>query len=109
MAKPKPKRPEPEPPPEPPPPPLNLVTTSGYDRDLKRAMKRGWPMDRLGEVVAALIAREALPERCRDHALSGEWQGWRDCHVRPDWILIYMVEGDDLVLGRTGTHSDLFG
>ena len=67
-------------------------------------------MARLVAVVDLLRNRLALAQRHRDHPLTGDWQGWRDCHIEPDWILLYRVDEDsgDLILGRTGTHSDLF-
>ncbi len=58
--------------------------------------------------VHLLVAEETLPERCVDHSLSGNWPGWRDCHIEPDWILVYKMTADTLTLGRTGSHSDLF-
>jgi mRNA interferase YafQ len=70
--------------------------------------KRGKDPDRLRDVVERLRQRLGLEARHRDHALFGEWQGFRDCHVEPDWLLIYRVEEDQLILARTGTHSDLF-
>lgn len=84
--------------------------TSQFRRDYKRAMKRGLDMKLLENVIAALARGETLPERNRDHALSGQWSKHRECHVAPDWLLIYQIDGDVLVLTltRTGTHADLF-
>jgi mRNA interferase YafQ len=65
-------------------------------------------MERLRAVIGTLCVRGQLDSRHRDHALSGDWKGWRDCHVEPDWILIYREEAGKLELGRTGSHSDLF-
>lgn len=92
------------------PPPLNIVTTTRYDKDAKRDRKRGKDMARLLEVVDTLRNRRPLAPRNRDHALSGGWKGWRECHVEPDWLLVYRVDDDagDLILGRSGTHADLF-
>jgi len=59
-------------------------------------------------VIDILVSGAALPESLRDHALTGDWKGWRDCHVEPDWLLIYKALSDELLLGRTGSHSDLF-
>lgn len=70
--------------------------------------KRGKDLGRLKAVVDLLIAGETLPDRCVDHSLSGSRAGWRDCHIEPDWILIYKITPDTLTLGRTGSHSDLF-
>ena len=91
-----------------PPPPLTPVPTAQFKRDLKRQAKRGEDMAKLRGVIQALCDRRPLAAANRDHALGGEWSGWRDCHVGPDWLLIYKVDGADLKLARTGTHSDLF-
>ena len=74
-------------------------------------MKRGLKISLLEDVIAKLAMGVTLPEKNKDHALSGDWIGFRECHVLPDWLLIYRVENDVLVLTltRTGTHSDLFG
>jgi mRNA interferase YafQ len=74
----------------------------------KLAQKRGKDMARLREVLSLLIEGSPLPPRCKDHSLSGDWKHFRDCHIEPDWLLIYKIDGDDLHLVRTGTHSDLF-
>ena len=67
-------------------------------------------MELLDKVISLLSMGEALPEKNRDHSLSGQWAGHRECHVSPDWLLIYRIDGDILVLTltRTGTHADLF-
>ena len=85
--------------------------TTQFKKDFKLAMKRGLKIELLEDVIASLAAGESLGEKYRDHALSGNWAGFRECHVLPDWLLIYRVENDVLVLTltRTGTHSDLFG
>jgi len=87
-----------------------IFQTRQFKKDFKRIKKRGKDLSKLKEVVSAIaIANsETLEERHRDHALSGNWTGSRDCHVEPDWILIYRVDGDYLFLERTGSHSDLF-
>ena len=84
--------------------------TSQFKKDYKLAMKRGLDISLLEDVVAKLALGEALPEKNRDHALGGNWNGHRECHILPDWMMIYKVEGNVLVLtlARTGTHSDLF-
>lgn len=84
------------------------VRSSAFKRDVKRAGKRGKDMGELRALLRLLIEGAALPERYRDHALKGNWAGWRDAHIEPDWLLIYRVAGDELHLARTGTHSDLF-
>ena len=77
----------------------------------KRAIKRGLKIELLEQVVALLAMGEPLPDKNRDHDLSGDWAGHRECHILPDWLLVYRIEDDVLVLtlARTGTHSDLFG
>jgi mRNA interferase YafQ len=86
----------------------NLVRGKQFRRDVKLAQKRGKDMARLREVLSLLIEGSPLPPRCKDHSLSGDWKHFRDCHIEPDWLLIYKIDGDDLHLVRTGTHSDLF-
>jgi mRNA interferase YafQ len=85
-----------------------IFQTSQFKKDFKRIKKRGKDLSKLEEVVSAIANSEVLEERQRDHALSGNWSGSRDCHIEPDWILIYRVDGDYLFLERTGSHSDLF-
>lgn len=82
--------------------------TSQFKKDIKRLKKRGKNLEKLGDVVRLLAADEPLEEKHRDHALVGRWVGSRDCHVEPDWILIYRNEPDSLYLERSGSHSDLF-
>jgi mRNA interferase YafQ len=87
-----------------------LVVTAQFKREYKLARKRGFDPNRLAEIVTLLANGIPLPEKNRDHALSGDWIGYRECHILPDWLLIYRLEEDILVLTltRTGTHSDLF-
>ena len=82
--------------------------TSQFLRDVKKMRKRGKDLARLREVVKQLAAGKPLAPRHRDHPLIGPWQPSRDCHVEPDWILIYTADETTLRLERTGTHSDLF-
>ena len=86
-----------------------VKTTTQFKKDYKLAIKRGLKIDLLKAVVAALAMGETLPEKNRDHALTGNWVGHRECHILPDWLLIYRIEDDVLVLtlARTGSHSDL--
>ena len=65
-------------------------------------------MAKLREVITLLIEGRPLPPRLQDHPLSGEWKHFRDCHIEPDWLLIYKIDGEHLHLTRTGSHSDLF-
>ena len=88
----------------------DISITAQFKRDYRLAKKRGLKMEALAEVVTLLANGEALPEKHRDHALSGDYEGYRECHIAPDWLLIYCIEDDVLVLvlSRTGSHSDLF-
>lgn len=86
----------------------NIFQTSQFRKDFKKLKKRGKDIEKLKSVVKVISAGEPLEERHHDHPLSGKWTGSRDCHVEPDWILIYRVDGDCLYLERTGGHSDLF-
>ena len=89
---------------------LEVVLSNRFRRDLKRAVRRGCDPALLESVVNLLAARRPLPDANRDHALTGNWIGYRECHIQPDWLLIYKVSDNELVLllMRTGTHSDLF-
>ena len=88
-----------------------VKTTTQFRKDYKRAMKRGLKIELLEQVVESLALGQPLPEKNRDHELSGDWAGHRECHILPDWLLVYRIEDEVLVLTltRTGTHSDLFG
>lgn len=88
----------------------NIRPTTRFQKDLKRVQKRGYNIDLLTAVIKKLAAGETLPEKNRDHPLIGDYAGCRECHITPDWLLIYEVDGDALILylTRTGTHSDLF-
>lgn len=85
--------------------------TTQFKKDYKLAMKRGLKMNFLEDIVEKLSMGEVLPDKNKDHALTGNWIGFRECHIQPDWLLVYRLENDVLVLTltRTGTHSDLFG
>ena len=87
---------------------MTITQTSRFKEDVKRQIKRGKDLGKLKEVVGCLVEREPLPTKNQDHALTGNWTGWRDCHLEPDWLLIYKLLPDELILGRTGSHSDLF-
>ena len=84
------------------------LTGTQFRRDVKLAEKRGKEMTKLRELILLLIQGGPLPPRYKDHPLSGDWKNYRDCHIEPDWVLIYKIDGDDLHLIRTGTHADLF-
>ena len=84
--------------------------TTKFQRDLKRVRKRGYDISLLTAIIKKLAAGEPLPEKNRDHELSGNFAGCRECHVTPDWLLVYEIADEALILylTRTGTHSDLF-
>ncbi len=84
--------------------------SSKFKKDYKLAQKRGCDLSLLRKVVEILANGDSLPEKYKDHALSGDFLGCRECHITPDWLLIYRIEKDVLILAliRTGTHSDLF-
>ena len=102
----------------------NIRPTTKFQKDLKRVKKRGFDIPLLTDIIKKLAAGEPLltdiikklaageplPEKNRDHQLSGDYAGCRECHITPDWLLIYEVDGDELILylTRTGSHSDLF-
>ena len=90
---------------------LNLRYQWAFKRDYKRIRKRGYDVQRLESIIEMLAKEQVLPEECRDHDLGGTWSGFRECHIEPDWLLVYTIDHNDLVLvlSRTGSHSDLFG
>lgn len=89
---------------------LEIVPSNQFKKDLKLAKKRGFKIEHLRDVVNMLASEQKLDEKYRDHGLTGNYNGFRECHVEPDWLLIYRVSRDllELFLFRTGTHSDLF-
>ena len=84
--------------------------TSRFQKDLKKIHKRGYDISRLTKVIKILASGEPLPQQYRDHPLVGNYMGCRECHSAPDWLLIYEIAADELILylTRTGTHSDVF-
>ena len=89
---------------------LEIVPSNQFRKDLKLARKRGLKIERLKEVVNILAEQKKLEDKYRDHGLSGEYKGFRECHIEPDWLLVYRIDKDvlELFLFRTGSHSDLF-
>jgi mRNA interferase YafQ len=89
---------------------LDIVSSAKFKRDLKRAIKRGCDMSLMDDVVSTLASGKPLPNKYKDHHLKGEYKRCRECHITPDWLLIYEIMDDELILylTRTGTHSDLF-
>jgi len=87
---------------------LTIKVANRFKRDLRLAVKRGKDLGKIEAIVDLLQARKPLPEKNRDHALSGDWHSHRECHIEPDWLLIYQISQDFLILERTGSHADLF-
>lgn len=85
-----------------------ISRTSQFKRDVKRLQRRGKDMQRLKVVLKMLIEDTQLPVRFRDHLLVGQYKGTRECHIEPDWLLIYESAEDEIMLIRTGSHADLF-
>lgn len=88
----------------------NIVSSTKFKKDLKLAIKRGYDISLLDEVIDILCNGRTLADKYRDHSLSGNFSGCRECHITPDWLLIYEIADSELILylTRTGTHSDLF-
>ena len=89
---------------------INVRYTKKFNKDRKLIVKRGYDIQKLKDVIELLRERKPLDEKYKDHALSGNYKNYRECHIEPDWLLIYKIENEilTLVLLRTGTHSDLF-
>ena len=89
---------------------LTIKYHAAFKKDYKRIVKRGYDMRLLEKVIELLANQKPLPEKNRDHQLSGDYAGCRECHITPDWLLIYEVADEELILylTRTGSHSDLF-
>ena len=88
----------------------SIRPTAKFQKDLIRVQKRGYNISLLTEVIKKLADGEQLPEKNKDHQLQGNYAGCRECHITPDWLLVYEIDGNELFLylTRTGTHSDLF-
>ena len=89
---------------------LTIRYYSAFKKDYRRAVRRGYDIHLLEKVIRLLAEQKSLPQKYKDHDLLGDYTGYRECHITPDWFLIYRIdrEGLTLVLTRTGTHSDLF-
>lgn len=88
---------------------LEIRYSTKFKKDFKLCTRRGYDMELLQSIIDTLRIPAPLQEKNKDHTLTGDWVGYQECHVLPDWLLIYRVVGDELQLARTGTHSDLFG
>ena len=88
---------------------LTPIYTNIFDKDLKRIKKSGSKnIEKIKDVIKKLINEEKLEPRNRDHILTGNYKGRRECHIEPDWLLIYKIENDTIIFERTGSHSELF-
>ena len=87
---------------------LTPVHTKRFRKDIDLARKRGKDLEKLKEVITYLIEEEQLPSKYRDHSLTGNYVNRRECHIEPNWLLIYKPDGQEIIFERTGTHSDLF-
>lgn len=87
---------------------LKISATNKFKKDIKMCQKRNYDLTLLYSVIDTLAIPEPLEVQYNDHALRGNYKGHRECHIAPDWLLIYRIEDDGLYLDRTGTHSDLF-
>ena len=88
---------------------LDIRYSTKFKKDFKTCVKRRYNMELLEQIIDILKVPEALPQKNLDHDLSGNYIGYRECHISPDWLLIYRQAGNELLLYRTGTHSDVFG
>lgn len=89
---------------------LEIIVSNQFKKDLKNIAKRKYNLELLEEVVETLASQQVLAEKYCDHELNGAYRGFRECHIKPDWLLIYRIHKDKLILflSRTGSHSDLF-
>lgn len=87
---------------------MKLSQTAQFKKDIKRQLKKGKSAAKITSLLSILLSGQALPPRYKDHPLRGSWKGRRDCHIEPDWILIYRISPEEIRLERTGSHSDLF-
>ena len=92
-------------------PKYTIEASTRYKKELRKMLKRGADENKMNYVVNMLASGESLPSHYEDHPLHGKFLGFRECHVTPDWVLVYRIDGDRLILAltRTGTHSDIFG
>jgi len=90
---------------------LSFRTTKQFERDYKLIVKQGKDLEKLKRMMHKLVIEEPLDIKHHDHLLAGNWKGHRDCHIEPDWLLIYKIDTNarEIIFIRTGTHSDLFG
>jgi mRNA interferase YafQ len=87
---------------------LNPVYTNAFKKDIKLAKKRGLDMTALRFVMTEIASEKSLVAKYRNHKLTGNWKEHCECHISPDWLLVYKLQGDEVIFERTGSHSDLF-
>ena len=87
---------------------MRIDRTKKFKKDYKRMVRRGRDETKIKNVIRSLAAHKTLAAKHSDHELTSNWKGWRECHIETDWILIYPLSEEVLLLGRTGSHSDLF-
>ncbi|MDZ7767043.1 MAG: type II toxin-antitoxin system YafQ family toxin [Melioribacteraceae bacterium] len=87
---------------------MRLIYSSQFKKDFKKIKRQGKDIAQLETVVITLLNKEPLPSKYKDHKLSGRWKSFKDCHIEPDWVLIYQITNNALILERTGSHSELF-
>ena len=87
---------------------LNIFYTRQFQKDYKLLQKRHYELDKLKGIIRQLVEEIPLSQKHRDHPLKGIYRSYRECHINPDWLLIYKIDGRDIFFARTGTHSDLF-
>ncbi len=88
--------------------PLEIVQTARFKRDVRRLQKQGKNLAGLQSIIKTLVKKKSLDPKFKDHKLVGDWKGCRECHIAPDWLLIYRVQENKLQLVRTSSHADLF-
>ncbi len=86
----------------------NLNYTTTFKKDYKTVLKRGWDADELQAVIDLLAAGHTLPQKYKNHRLQGRWHSFYECHIKPDWLLIWSQDEDNIYLARTGSHADLY-
>lgn len=89
---------------------LKIILTTKFKKDYKLCKSRGLDMSLINGVIKMLAEMQPLSAEYKDHILVGNWKGFRECHIKPDWLLVYKIESDRLILtlSRTGSHSDIF-
>ena len=89
---------------------MKIKYHNSFKKDYKRIKKRGRNIEKLKHVIELLASGQKMDQKYRDHELTGNYKNFRECHIEPDWLLIYQIENEELILilSRTGTHSDLF-